>query len=92
MATLTTVGRSVTIRLEPSILLRLEQHMAEINSSQSLRFQGRNLTKEAYINSLLLVHLDLEEKARQKATDKSIKALENHLQDPPPKNNSKKPK
>lgn len=90
MATLTDIGRSLTIRIDPALLLRLEQDLAEINTSQSLRFQGRNLTKEAYINALLVHHLGLEDKARDKQTEKCIRLLENQLQDPPPKKVVKK--
>lgn len=87
MATFTSEGETLNIRVLPELLKSLNLEVALINGNREIEFNGRILSKEVVLNAILCDFMSLPIQERREILQCSIRNLETMLTDRKPVKN-----
>jgi len=73
----------ITARSIPEVIGPMERALARYGESRRVKFRGRKLSNEAFINAAILHMLDLSESEQEAALSSSLARLEAILADDP---------
>jgi len=87
MATFTSEGETLNIRVLPELLKSLNLEVALINGNREIEFNGRILSKEVVLNAILCDFMSLPIQERREILQSSVRNLETMLTDRKPVKN-----
>lgn len=78
-ATFSSDGKMMSFRVLPEIYHSMHLDISDINQAGHLKFQDRNITKEVYLNAVLVAYLSRERHFRRRIMETTLKVVENML-------------
>lgn len=76
MATFHSEGKMIAIRVLPELYHSMNMELSNINASDAVKYQDKNLNKEVLINCLLIAYLSRDKDVRRRLMRGTVKVLE----------------